>query len=100
MFISECRSKFKIFHIVPIFYILVFEKLHHLCRYLHIKIINLGETPLTAIGVRLFHDFFNQNMHCFIDTVTTNGIQFDCSRTSTAITPLGFNGMHRYSSLS
>ena len=63
-----------------------FRQLSH---YIHIKFLNLGETPAPHTGADFFHDLINPNLSSFIDDETTNGIQLDYNQLACSPSPLG-----------
>ena len=47
--------------------------------YLKMKVISIGETPITASNVKIIYDFYNKGLGALFDPDTPNGVKIDSS---------------------
>jgi tetratricopeptide (TPR) repeat protein len=73
------------------------EYFRNLTKLLHIKTINLGETPLQSVGIESLNNFrtANEGDDWFLDDITTKGFGFDSVIWRACKNPLGRQGGYK-----
>lgn len=73
------------------------EYFRKLIKLLHIKVVNIGETPLRTLGIKELNDFQSgsEENDWFWDGLTKNAFCFDGQSIDACKTPLGRNGSYK-----